>query len=532
MTAVLPTAPASDAAPAAAAAGPVRSWLHRHWLSGTVLTSVLIVVGLANAWNLQGWPGRVNDDEGTYMAEAWAMLYPHHLSHYTYWYDHPPLGWAVIAGYTWLTDGFHRDHSAVMVGRELMWLVTLVSCALLFLLCRRLRFRRATAAATVLLFGLSPLAIYYHRMVSLDNLATAWLLAALAIAASRRRSLAAAFWSGACCAAAVLSKETIAVLLPAVVWLLWQHTEQRTRRWNLAIFAVTCALLVMIYPLFAALRGELLPGRGHVSLAWALWWQFFARSSSGSLLDRHSGSFALAHFWIGIDPWLLLAGAAVVPIGLLIRRLRPFGLALVIQIAVMIKGGYLPYFYVTAMLPFAALLLGGIADTLCNPIGHARRARHATAGEMRPGWLSRTTWITALAAAVVFTLLALPRWGAALRQQADVRGDASSLAATAWILRNIPPQDVVVVDDYMWTDLRLAGRYPLWLWKVDTDPQVSRQVLPRGYQSIDYIVLAQQAASTLETLPTLHAALRHSVVVADFGDGITARKVIAGLTVR
>src|SRR5215471_18486441 len=177
-------------------------WLRRHYVGAAVLVPLLVVVGLANAWNLQGWPGRVNDDEGTYVAEAWAMLAEHHLSHYTYWYDHPPLGWALIAGWAWLTDGFHRYPSAVMLGREVMWLANLVACALLYTLARRLQMRRVAAAAAVLVFGLSPLAIYYHRMVFLDNVATMWVLASLAIAASSRRSLAAALWSGVCFAVA------------------------------------------------------------------------------------------------------------------------------------------------------------------------------------------------------------------------------------------------------------------------------------------------------------------------------------------
>src|SRR5262249_17258235 len=50
--------------------------------------------------------------------------------------------------------------------------------------------------------------------------------------------------------------------------------------------------------------------------------------------------------------------------------------------------------------------------------------------------------------------------------------------------------------------------------------------LPHGYASIDYIVLAPQASSTLATLPTLKAALEHSRVLKSFGDGITARVVI------
>ena len=50
------------------------------------------------------------DDEGTYTAQAWAIEHWHTLAHYTYWYDHPPIGWLVIAAWTWptqaLSDGF------------------------------------------------------------------------------------------------------------------------------------------------------------------------------------------------------------------------------------------------------------------------------------------------------------------------------------------------------------------------------------------------------------------------------------------
>jgi 4-amino-4-deoxy-L-arabinose transferase-like glycosyltransferase len=206
----------AQAAPSSTRQSRLRSWLSVHRASLCLVLVLLGVVGLAMAWNLQGFPGSVNDDEGTYVAEAWAMVYPHHLSHYTYWYDHPPLGWATIAAWAWMTDGFHRVARAVMVGREVMWLATLVSCAMIYVLARRLRFRRVSAAAAVLLFGLGPLDIWYHRMVSLDNLATMWTLAAFAVAASRRRSLAAAFGSGFCFAAATLSKETIVLLVPAL----------------------------------------------------------------------------------------------------------------------------------------------------------------------------------------------------------------------------------------------------------------------------------------------------------------------------
>src|SRR3984957_3051596 len=148
----------------------------------TVLLSLgipLVLVLVATAWNLQGWPGRVDEDEGTYVAEAWAIIYEHHLAPYTYWYDHPPLGWGQLAAYIWLTDGFARYSSSVEIGREFMLVVTGASSVLVYLLCRRLGFRPAIAGITVALFGLCPLAVYYHRLVSLDNIRTLLPLGAL-----------------------------------------------------------------------------------------------------------------------------------------------------------------------------------------------------------------------------------------------------------------------------------------------------------------------------------------------------------------
>jgi len=504
-----------------------RGWYYAHKASLLVLGRVLAVVGLFSAWNMQGWPGRVDDDEGTYVAEAWAMVYQHHLSHYTYWYDHPPLGWAQLAAYIWATGGFHWYPSAIMVGREFMWWVTLASCALLFVLCRRLGFRRTTAAVTVLLFGLSPLAIYYHRMVSLDNIGMVWLLAALVIAASRRHSLAAAFWSAVCMAVAVLSKETLAILLPVVVWVLWQHSQGRTRKWHLGIFATTFVELVAFYPLFAALRGELVPGAGHVSLGWAMWWQVFGRTGSGSLFDGHSQIHYLAVLWTGADPWLIATGMVLVPAGLLVRRLRPAALGMLIQVAMLLTGGYVPYFYVTAMLPFAALLAGGIADTLWGPVTWRWRV---------PGWLPRMAAarkylrycgrVPVAAATVVLAALVVPQWGTTLVNKSKVDGYAGSLAATGWVERNVPRDAVIVVDDYIWLDLKVAGMNPLWAQKTGTDAQTSHRELPHGWRSVQYVVLTTQISGALAQLPIVASAVSHSVVVKSFADGVTVRRVV------
>lgn len=193
-----------------------------------LVACLLMVVGFVHAWNMSGYPGFITDDEGTYTAQAWAVLNRGALAHYAYTYDHPPLGWILIAGYAWLTDAFDRVTPSVLVGREAMLLVNLVSCALLYVLARRLRLHRVAAGGAVLLFGLSPLAVHFHRMVFLDNLSVMWALAAFVLAAAPRRGRTAAGGCAACFAAAVLSKETALLLLPAVIWLLVQNTADRS----------------------------------------------------------------------------------------------------------------------------------------------------------------------------------------------------------------------------------------------------------------------------------------------------------------
>jgi 4-amino-4-deoxy-L-arabinose transferase-like glycosyltransferase len=491
----------------------LEAWVRAH---RTVLLSLgipLVLVIVATAWNLQGWPGRADEDEGTYVAEAWAMIYEHHLAPYTYWYDHPPLGWAQLAGYIWLTDGFARYSSSIEVGREFMLLVAVASSVLIYVLCRRLRFRPATAGITVALFGLSPLAVYYHRMVSLDNIGTLWLLAAMVAATSRRRSLGAAFWAGMFSAVAVLSKETIAILLPVVFWLIWQQSHQRTRKWHLAVYSVSVAALTAFYPLFALLRGELFPGGGHVSLLWAVWWQLLGRTSSGFLLGNGTAANGLLTLWLGTDRWLLFAGLAAMLPAFFARRLRPLAFGLLLQTTMALTAGYLPYFYVTAMIPFAALLIGGVADTLWNPVR----------SELLE-WARRMAAITAGIAAVLFVV---PQWGSALVRQAGLNGAASSLAATAWVEKHVPKKDVVVVDDYLWLDLKRDEMNPLWEQKMESEADAQGD-LSDGWRSVDYVVVTGQIIGTLATLPILQQAINHSVPVASFGDGIVVRRVNPG----
>ncbi|HWU21916.1 MAG TPA: glycosyltransferase family 39 protein, partial [Nocardioides sp.] len=235
----------------------VSAWTTRHRESLLVLSPLLLLAGVVQAWGMSRAPEAV-DDEGTYTAQAYAVEHLGRLAHYTYWYDHPPLGWLQIAGWTTLTDAFDRYSSAVSAGREAMLVAQLVSVALVWALARRMHLTRAASALAIALFALSPLALAFHRMVYLDNVAVPWLLAAFVLAAPRRNELLSFTGAAGCFAVAVLTKETVVLLAPVLLWWAWRHAAPSTRRYTFTVAGSLFVLLCCGYVAFAMLRGELL----------------------------------------------------------------------------------------------------------------------------------------------------------------------------------------------------------------------------------------------------------------------------------
>ena len=168
--------------------------------------------GGGRAWHRHGPAPQRVDDEGTYVAQAWVVQHWRTLGHYTYWYDHPPLGWLLLAAWTSLTGAFGRATTAIAAGREFMLAVQLLSAALLYGVARRLELRRVAAAGAVLVFSLSPLALGMHRAVYLDNIAIPFVVAAFLLVLSPTHRLAAHAAGGLCLAAAVLVRK------PACCW--------------------------------------------------------------------------------------------------------------------------------------------------------------------------------------------------------------------------------------------------------------------------------------------------------------------------
>ncbi|MEU1298423.1 ArnT family glycosyltransferase [Streptomyces shenzhenensis] len=489
-------------------------------LCGALLAAILVVQG----WNISAYP-TLSDDEGTYLAQAWAVQQGKGLAHYTYWYDHPPLGWLQLALLTWIPSAL--DPGAMTVGtmRLAMLLISAVSAVLVYVLGRRLSLPRWAAGLAMALFGLSPLSVVLQREIFLDNIAVMWLLLAFCLAASPSRHLWHHFGAGLAAAAGVLTKETMLVVLPALLVTMWRHSHRDTRKFALTGAVTACALAGFSYPLFALLKGELLPGSGHVSLWDGVTYQM-TRPGSGFILDRGTGSYGVLQSWLYYDRVLPLGGL----VGALLllatwrwsvtaRALAGPALTVAILAALALRpNGYLPAMYVIQALPFLALVLAaGTASA-----AHAVLRRWRAEGERR--LVTGGRYALAAVLAVAAGAYVVPRWYDGDRTAVTADANAPYRAAATWLGSEVenPGDTRVLVDDALWLDLVHAGYRPglgaIWFYKADLDPAVTK-TMPHGWRDLDYVVASPTVRRDAVDLPNVKAAIEHSAPVATFGTG-------------
>jgi len=489
-------------------------------LCGALLVAILVVQG----WNIADYP-TLSDDEGTYLAQAWAVQQGKGLAHYTYWYDHPPLGWIQIALLTWIPSWFSPGSMTVGSMRVVMLVVSAVSAVLVYVLARRLSLPRWAAGLAMALFGLSPLSVVLQREIFLDNLAVMWTLLAFTLAASPSRHLWHHFGAGLAAATAVLSKETMLVVLPALFVTMWRHSHRDTRKFAVTGAVTACVLIGCSYPLFALLKGELIPGGGHVSLWDGIKYQM-TRPGSGFILDEASGSHGVLHSWLYYDRVLPLGGLAGALLlvatwrwSVTARALAGPALTITILTALAMRpNGYLPAMYVIQALPFLALVLAGATAS----VAHAVLRRWRRPDEQR--WRTRGRYALAAVLALAAGAYVVPKWYDGDRTAVTTDANAPYRAASKWLSTEVAdPKDTrVLVDDALWLDLVHDGYRPglgvIWFYKADLDPAVTK-TMPHGWKDLDYVVASPTVRRDAVDLPNVRAAIEHSTPVATFGSG-------------
>jgi len=437
-----------------------------------------------------------SDDEGIYVAQAWAVLREGVLSPYTYVYDHVPGGWILVAAWMAVTGGPHAFGSAIDSGRALMLLLHIASLLMVYRVARKLGCGVATSALCGFLFTVSPLTLAYQRRLLLDNIMLFWCLLSLDLLLDGWGRLSRVTLSGVCFGIAMLTKETAIFVLPPMVYVAWQQRWQHQARFAVVGWLVPVAVVVSWYPLYAALKGELLPAGGAVQFSTSgygnagvemfdsLVWQI-GRGGGGALNFGNQFWSLVTSTWLPQDAFLLVGGSLATLVNLARgalgrtvddRRAVATGLLGLLPLLYLARGGIVFDFYILVAAPFLCLNLAVLAAPVERRL---RRPARVLAGVGIAGALA-----TFYARSGVLQPLYTQSPSTAGRQ------------AIAWVKAHVPGDAFILTRDDLWTDLREAGPggpgFPNVhsYTKLAGDPAIRTGVFGDDWHTVDYLVMA------------------------------------------
>lgn len=504
------------------------AWFRRH-ATAIVFTCVLLISGLSHGYNMLNYP-YYESDEGTYTSQAWSLLNGGTLAPYTYWYDHPPFGWIVIS--LWakiLPDGIFTFGTSIDTGRVLMLVIHLISTGLIFFITKRLTKSTAIAALACLVYGLSPIGIYFRRRVLLDNIMNMWLLLSIAILFFRRLSLRHFALSGLLFAFAFLTKISAFFFLPTIISLILTGAYQTHKVFRTVIWLGVAGLSILIYPFYSMLKGEFLPvsvtGGRHVSLLETLFFQM-SRGNAVPFFKSGSDFLAVFHDWILRDlPYIVLLGAILVAsIFIAFRNMmvRTFLFGALFYILFLIRGKVVINFYIIPLLSFFAILLALIVQDAMQRITTSHFALRST-------WSRQ--WLTVIPSVlIVFTL----GYYVAVATTKHLTADevTNQRKAIDWIKDNLPEDADIIIDDIMLVELRDPNyrnekifNNAEWFYKVSRDPAIRDEKYNGNWRTFDYIGLTHEMLKQIDLFEESDISLlafKNSLPMAKWTDNTTS----------
>jgi len=357
---------------------PVLAWPRSLSRVGKYALGLALVSGLiTHGYHLFDYP-LYNTDEGIYVERAWSLIRESRVSPQTYVYDHAPGGWIILGIWEFILPGhFETFGNPVNSGRVLMLILHVASVYFLFQIARKLSGGRLLAPViATFIFNFSPLGIYYQRMVLLDNMMVFWVLLSIYLLLRNENRLFTGFWSGLTCGISIVTKENAIFFAPTIFYLLVRLVRgDPIRHFAIMLWLFAASTPVVIYFLFATLKGELFPPgldfslsqppHGHVSLLYELWYQ--VNRNRITLFTRGSYLYTM---WLAKDAFLITVGTLAMLINIFLGfRNKEQNLSLLIagtlafEIAFYLaRGSIILDFYVIPLIPFYALNIGLIVD--------------------------------------------------------------------------------------------------------------------------------------------------------------------------
>ncbi len=486
-------------------------------IKGVTLTILLIIVsGIPHAINMFNFPYYEND-EGTYMSQAWSLLKFGRLAPYTYWYDHSPLGWFLIALWVKLTGGFFTFGMSVNSGRVLMLVIHIISSIFLFFIAKKLTHSKFPGIVAVLIFSLSPLAIYFQRRVLLDNMMVFWFLASWAILMKDSIKVKDAIFAGLLFGIAVLTKENAIFLLPGFVYLLHVRFTPTVRRIAIVEFLFVSLSLISLYFLYAYLKKELFAvgflgnNSPHVSLLETLKMQA-SRGNKLPIWDRGSDFRINLDYWLLKDKLLIMSGTIATLLVLFYSFFNKFlKIPLIFSLffaAFLLRGSLVINFYIVPMIPLFALNVSLL-------------------GFMFVKFLSRHIKFIYFPLAITFSIFIIYPLSKSDTNHWKNNETGPQIAAYKWITENVDSNSKIVIDCYPYVDFHEphspGGKVfenADWFWKYWYDPEIQDK-FGNDWRNVDYLLVTHEMVNQIgfgvENKDTLRLVYDNSKKRALFG---------------
>ncbi|MFA5828712.1 MAG: glycosyl hydrolase family 8 [Candidatus Shapirobacteria bacterium] len=455
---------------------------------GVVAVAIVMAISLvSHGFNMFRFPYYEND-EGTYMSQAWSVLEQGSLAPYTYWYDHAPAGWLFLATWVKLTGGFFTFGTSVNSGRAFMLVLHLFTSGLLIYVAKKLSGSIIPGLMAVLIFSLSPLGIYFQRRVLLDNIMVFWIFVSLAILLKDKLRLSQIILSGLVFGIAVLTKENAIFSIPAFVYAVYIKSHPGHRSFALIKWLAVAGFVVSTYFLYALLKSEFFPvgvinNLPHVSLISSLLQQA-GRGSSSYFWDKNSDFYVNLMEWMNRDRLTIILGVFATIASLILsiknRALRIPAYLSILFWLFLLRGKLVIDFYIVPLIPFLALNIGMLSYFIFRFIAFRKKFIYVPL-------------VFIFAVAVSAYLLTHPT-GQYTRDET-----ISQVQTIDWIKKNVSGDSFIAIDCALYVDLhapRFEGDtvFPNadWVWKVEYDPEILTGKLGEDWKNIQYITLGHE----------------------------------------
>lgn len=469
---------------------------------GLIFLIILVAGTFAHGINMFRYP-YYEADEGTYMSQAWSVANLGRITPYTYLYDHAPGGWILIALWAKLTGGFHTFGFSINSGRALMLVLQVLSTVILYSIAQKLSGKPKAGLIAAFMFMFSPLAIFDHRRVLLDNIMTFWVLLSLLAFSHHKNSGALTILSGAFLGIAILSKETTLAFIPAFILVYLYYKEIKP----LIAWIVPLILVVSLYPLYALMRGQLFPNDTGISLFQTFGQQL--QRGQGSMLDFAHGYFwESMREWLSMDPLLIIGGLFSVLVSLIMAfRSRYPAVAAFFSIAILAylgRGGLVFTFYIIPLIPFLALSVDAVINNIPAKASAALSAIWVFVFSLSSIYYSTHIFINENIYSYNQTL-------------AQIQG-------TQYLKNTAPPGSNNIIENYAYVDLNdgeTLRRHFDYYWKAEFDTKTNIEVYGGSYKNVAYVLASPNLYADIKSIPSfklISAAVSSSTKVQHFED--------------